>query len=461
MRSKHRARALGLLIFESALIYMCGVAAIQIRFAGNAAEAMIMRRGWVKLLAAMAVAQVAFYLFDLYDFKAVGRRPGLTLRIMQALGLAAVTLALLFYAVPQMMLGRGVFALALALMLTAMVGWRAVATWLLGHPRLSERVLILGTDLQAISIAREIMQRRGHGYEVIGFVGQTKALVGQSLINPRVIGVMDDLEELVRRQRPDRIVVALPDRRGKLPLDLLLRLKVRDEIQVEESSRFFERLTGKISTDRLQPGQLVFAETGRWMRLYRRLRRVFDVVSSLIGFALLSPLMALTAIAIRIESPGPVVYTQERVGLYGRKFRIFKFRSMRSDAEAQGPVWACENDPRATRVGRIIRRLRIDETPQFFNILRGEMSLIGPRPERPEFVEQFEERIPYYSERHLVKPGLTGWAQVSYPYGASFEDAREKHQYDLYYIKNQSPLLDAIILLETARVVLFGVFHDE
>ena len=166
--------------------------------------------------------------------------------------------------------------------------------------------------------------------------------------------------------------------------------------------------------------------------------------------------MVLTAVAIRIESTGPVVYTQERVGLHGRKFRIFKLRSMRADAEAHGPVWACENDPRVTRVGRVIRRLHLDETPQFFNILRGEMSLIGPRPERPEFVEQLEERIPYYSERHLVKPGLTGWAQVSYPYGASVEDAREKHQYDLYYIKNQSPLLDAIILLETARVVLFG-----
>jgi sugar transferase (PEP-CTERM system associated) len=253
-------------------------------------------------------------------------------------------------------------------------------------------------------------------------------------------------------------VVALSDRRGRLPLDLLLRLKVRDEIQVEESSRFFERLTGKISTDRLQPGQLVFAETSRGMRLYRRLRRLFDIISSLIGMGFSSPLMILTAIAIRVESPGPVIYTQERVGLHGRKFRIFKFRSMRSDAEAHGPVWADENDQRVTRVGRIIRKLRVDETPQFFNILRGEMSLIGPRPERPEFVEKLEERIPYYSERHLVKPGLTGWAQVSYPYGASFEDAGEKHQYDLYYIKNQSPLLDAIILLETARVVLFGRF---
>jgi len=322
--------------------------------------------------------------------------------------------------------------------------------------RLAERVLILGTDLQAVAVAREILLRGGRGYEVIGFVGHDLALVGKSLINPRVIGVMDDLEELVRRRRPDRIVVALSDLRDKAPLGLLLRLKVRDEIQVEEASRFFERLTGKVNTDHLHNGRMVFAETDRWARPYRRLRRAFDVVSSLIGMALSLPLMILTAVAIRVESPGPVFYTQERVGLHGRKFRIFKFRSMQDDAEADGPIWACENDPRVTRVGRIIRRLHIDETPQFFNILRGEMSLIGPRPERTEFVERLEKRIPYYSERHLVKPGLTGWAQVSYPYGASVEDAREKHQYDLYYIKNQSPLLDAIILLETARVVLFG-----
>jgi len=458
MRSKHRARALGLLIFESALVYLCGVAALRIKFGGEAAEAMIARHGWVKLLAPMVIAQVAFYLFDLYDLEAVGGRSAPTPRVMQALGLAAVALALLFYAAPQMMLGRGVFALAMAMALVTMIGWRALATWLLGRPWLAERVLILGTDLPAVAVAREIMRRRGHGYEVIGFVGQTRALVGKSLINPRVVGVMDDLEELVRRHRPDRVVVALSDRRGRLPLDLLLKLKVRDEIQFEESSRFIERLTGKISTDYLNPWRLVFAETGRWMWLYRRLRRMFDIVSSLIGMAISSPLMILAAIAVRIESPGPVIYTQERVGLHGRNFRMFKFRSMRTDAEAHGPVWACENDPRVTRVGRVIRRMRVDETPQFFNILRGEMSLIGPRPERPEFVELLEERVPYYSERHLVKPGLTGWAQVCYPYGASFEDAREKHQYDLYYIKNQSPLLDAIILLETARVVLFGRF---
>ncbi len=456
MQSRHRTRALGLLIFEGALIYLCGVAAIWIRYGNEAADAMIERQGWLKLLAAMAVVQIAFYLFDLYDFKMIGQRSALIPPIAQSLGLSAVAMALIFYAIPQMTIGRGVFALAMVLMLTLMTGWRIVATWLLGHPRLAERILILGTDAQAVSIAREILQRREHGYEVVGFVGNDPSMVGQSLINPRVIGLITDLEELVRARRPDRIVVALSDRRGNLPLDLLLRLKVRDEIQVEESSRFFERLTGKISTDRLQPGQLVFAETGRWMRLYRRVRRLFDIATSVIGIALSLPLMIATAIAIRLESPGPVIYLQERVGLHGRTFRILKFRSMRIDAETNGPVWAGENDPRVTKVGRIIRKLRIDEIPQFFNILRGEMSLIGPRPERPAFVTQLEELIPYYSERHLVKPGLTGWAQVCYPYGASFDDAREKHQYDLYYIKNQSPLLDAIILLETARVVLFG-----
>src|SRR5262249_34921493 len=229
MQSKNRTRAMSLLIVEGALIYLCGVAAIWIRYRDEGANAMIAQQGGLKLLAAMVVVQTALYLFDLYDFRVIGQRSALALRIAQSLGLSAVALALIFYAIPQMMLGRGVFALALALMLTMMTGWRFMATWLLGHPWLAERVLILGTDLPAINIAREILQRREHGYEVIGFVGNDSALVGQSLINPRVVGVIDDLEELVRRRRPDRIVVALSDRRGKLPLDLLLRLKVRDE----------------------------------------------------------------------------------------------------------------------------------------------------------------------------------------------------------------------------------------
>jgi sugar transferase (PEP-CTERM system associated) len=445
-----------LLLFEGALIYLCGVAAIYLRFGIEAPIIFFNQGGWLKILLAQKVAQASFYLFDLYDFQMIRQRSVLVNRIFGALGLSATVMALIFYTLPQMMLGRGVFLVALVLMLTLMLVWRLLVPWLLGHPRLAERVLILGAEEGAVAIAREVLQRREDGYEVVGFVGEDPAAVGQSLINPTVIGVMDDLEGLVQKHGPDRIVIALPDRRGRLPLDLLLKFKVRDEIIVEDAGKFYERLTGRISTDRLQPGQLVFAETMRWMGFYRRLRRLIDIVFSIIGLVLSAPIMLLVAIAIKLESKGPVFYRQERVGHHGDAFQIIKFRSMRVDAEKDGAVWAKEGDPRVTRIGRIIRKLRIDELPQFINILEGRMTLIGPRPERPQFVAQLEQIIPFYSERHLVKPGLTGWAQVCYPYGASIEDAREKHSYDLYYIKNQSPLLDAIILMETARVVLFG-----
>ncbi len=455
---KKRNRKLALLLFESVLIYICGLVAIYLRFGGEAPNILSNQHGWLKILLALSVVQISFYLFDLYDFQMIWQRSVLMNRILQALGVAAIVLALIFYALPKMMLGRGVFLVALGLMLTLMIAWRFLVRWLIGHPRLAERVLILGAEDGAIAIAREVLDRRQEGYEVIGFVGDNPQQVGQSLINPSVVGVMGDLKEVVEKYNPDRIVVALADRRGRLPLDLLLRFKVRDEIAVEEASHFYERLTGRISTERLQPGQLVFAETKTWMRFYRRLRRLFDVILSMIGLVLSSPFMLFVTVAIKLESKGPVFYTQERVGLHGTSFRIIKFRSMSVDAEKFGAVWAKESDPRVTRVGGIIRKLRLDELPQFINILRGEMSVIGPRPERPEFVTQLERQIPFYSERHLVKPGLTGWAQVRYPYGSSIEDARQKHQYDLYYIKNQSPLLDTIILFETARVVLFGRF---
>jgi sugar transferase (PEP-CTERM system associated) len=398
----------------------------------------------------------SFYLFDLYDFHRIRLRAVLLLRISQALGIGAMALALVFYAWPQARLGRSVFLLSLLLMLTFMTAWRSLARWLLGHPRLAERVLILGAGQDAVALARELLTRREAGYDVIGFIGDDPAQVGQSLINPRVVGVMPDLEAVVSRYRPDRIVIAMPERRGRLPLDLLLKLKVRDGVTSYEADAFYEKLTGKIGGERLRLGQLVFADASRWTRLYKRARRLMDVALAIIIGLLTSPLMLLAALAIKLDSRGPVFYLQERVGLHNATFRIVKFRSMRVDAEANGPVWANEGDSRVTRVGRWIRKLRIDELPQLFNIIRGEMSLIGPRPERPVFIKQLEQRIPYYSERHLVKPGLTGWAQVRYPYGASFEDAREKHQYDLYYIKNQSPMLDILILLETVRIVLFG-----
>jgi sugar transferase (PEP-CTERM system associated) len=456
MASKNLTRPLTLLIFEGTLVYLCGVIAIYIRFGSDTPEVLGAERGWLKTLLVTVLVLAAFYLFDLYDFHRIRLRSVLLLRISQALGIGAMALALVFYAWPQARLGRSVFLLSLLLMLTFMAAWRSLARWLLGHPRLAERVLILGAEQDAVALAREVLTRREAGYDVIGFIGDDSAQVGQSLINPCVVGVMADLEAVVSRYRPDRIVIAMPDRRGRLPLDLLLKLKVRDGVTSDEADTFYEKLTGKIGGERLRLGQLVFADASRWTRLYKRARRLTDVTLAIVIGLLTSPLTLLTALAIKLDSRGPVFYLQERVGLHNAIFRIVKFRSMREDAEANGPVWANEGDSRITRVGRWIRKLRIDELPQLFNIIRGEMSLIGPRPERPVFIEQLERRIPYYSERHLVKPGLTGWAQVRYPYGASFEDAREKHQYDLYYIKNQSPMLDILILLETVRIVLFG-----
>ena len=458
MISKNLARPLALLIFEGTLVYSCGVMAIYIRFGAETPDVLAAERGWLKTLLVTVLVLASFYLFDLYDFRLIRRRAVLLVRLSQALGIGGVALALVFYVWPQIRLGRGVFLLSLLLMLTFMVAWRSLARWLLGHPRFAERVLILGAGQDAVTIARETLSRREAGYDVIGFIGDDPAQVGQSLINPRVVGVMSDLEAVVSRHRPDRIVIAMPDRRGRLPLDLLLRLKVRDGVTLDEADAFYEKLTSKISGARLRLGQLVFAEASRWTRLYKRARRLVDMSLAIIIGLLASPLMLITALAIKLDSRGPVFYLQERVGLHNTVFRIVKFRSMRVDAEANGPVWAARSDSRVTRVGRWIRKLRIDELPQLINIMRGEMSLIGPRPERPVFIKQLEQQIPYYSERHLVKPGLTGWAQVRYPYGASLEDAREKHQYDLYYIKNQSPILDIIILLETARIVLFGRF---
>jgi sugar transferase (PEP-CTERM system associated) len=454
--SKNGSRSFALLIFESILTCFCGITAIYIRFGADATGVLLDEYGWLKILLLMVVVQGSFYLSDLYDFRMIRIRTVLYLRIFQSIGLAAIALAMVFYLLPKLMLGRGVFVVSLILMLTTMIYWRVFVMWLIGHPGLAERVLILGTGESAINVAREVLEQKEGGYKIIGFVGEDPKLVGKSLINPKVIGLTSDLENIVSNYHIDRIVVVLKERRKHLPLNSLLDIRLRDAIAIEESATFYERLTGKISLELLRPIWLIFSSHSRLTRMYRHWRRLFDVIAALIGVIVSLPIMLLTAIAIKLDSKGPIFYTQERVGMSDGRFKIIKFRSMGTDAEKDGAVWAREADTRVTRVGRIIRKLRIDELPQFFNVLRGEMSFIGPRPERPEFVRMLEHEIPFYSQRHLVKPGLTGWAQIRYPYGASVKDAMEKLQYDLYYIKNQSPVLDLIIIFETIRIVIFG-----
>jgi sugar transferase (PEP-CTERM system associated) len=450
-------RTILLLLVEAMLLFSGLIVAVYVRLGAIGAEdALLVHYGFYKAALATTFCLASFYLFDLYDFVVMHDRAELVLRLLQALGLAWIALALLFYAVPQVMIGRGVSLVSLPLALFMMVCWRLAIHWVLGHPELGERILIVGSGPFAVEVARETLGRPDAGFRVIGFVDNDPELVGKSLINPKVIGLTSELGKLVKRENIDRIVVAMGDRRGQFPTHELLQLSLSGDVTIEESASFYERLTGRVLLDMIRPSWLIFSSRGRPARLNEVSRVIIHRGVALLGAVLSLPIVMVTAVLIKIDSRGPVLYRQERVGKNGRPFMVMKFRSMRLDAEKNGPVWASNGDDRMTRVGRIIRKIRVDEIPQFWNILRGDMNFVGPRPERPHFVSQLAEEIPYYEQRHLIAPGLTGWAQIKYPYGASIEDAKQKLQYDLYYIKNQNLTLDATIMFETIKTILFG-----
>jgi sugar transferase (PEP-CTERM system associated) len=448
-----------LVIVETVLLLASALTATYIRIGAETPAVLFNHLGWMKLTLVTMVIQSTFYLFDLYDLPATRRYVRVLMNIAIALGVATVALSILFYVVPALQLGRGVFLVDVSLAAVLISSWRLLVAWSAGHPQLTvrERVLILGSGDQAIELARATLERRDSGFHIVGFVDNKPELVGKSLINPAVVGLTDNIVGLIDQYQVDRIVVAVEDRRGKFPIEELLSLSLSGRVAVEESARYYERLTGKIASEMLRPSWLIFSRGNRFTDFEQHVRRLFNAGLAAVGLVLSLPIMLLTALAVKLDSRGPIFYIQERVGKNGRIFKIIKFRSMKVEAEAKsGPVWAEEDDPRVTRVGRVIRKLRFDELPQFINVLRGDMNFVGPRPERPVFVEQLSEIVPYYSQRHVVKPGLTGWAQIKYPYGASVEDAIEKLRYDLYYIKNQSLLLDPIIVFETIKIVLFG-----
>jgi sugar transferase (PEP-CTERM system associated) len=300
-------------------------------------------------------------------------------------------------------------------------------------------------------VSELIPAQHAFGYHVVGFVDDAAAS-NQAV---PLIGGPTELTDLIRRHNVDRVIVSLSDRRGRMPIRELLQAKMSG-VRVEDAATTYERLTGKILIDEIKPSWLIFSDGFRASRTTRALKRVVDLLLAAVGLALASPLVLLTALAVRLESPGPVLYRQDRVGENGRVFTLYKFRSMRADAEQGTPVWAKDNDDRVTRVGRFIRLTRLDELPQLWNVLRGDMSFVGPRPERPFFVEQLAAVIPFYMERHAVKPGVTGWAQVKYQYGSSVEDAMEKLRYDLYYIKHLSIVFDLTIVVDTVKVIISG-----
>jgi sugar transferase (PEP-CTERM system associated) len=445
-----------LLAFETALIVGAVALAAWLRLGHEALLLLLVEDGLEKSLVIAIVAQICLYYADLYNPRVIADRRELFVRAVQALGATSFLLAALYYWIPWLVIGRGVAMIAAVLVIAVVIGWRLVFEWVVSRLAPRERLLIVGTSEGAVALARELYEMRSQiGVELVGFVDPDPARVGQPLFNPGIIGSLEDIPAIVRARAVDRVVVSLSDSRGTLPMDKLLEMKL-EGVSFAHLASVYEEYTGKIAVDNLRPSWFIFGDGFRQSAWMAMAKRAIDVALALVGLVIALPIMALVAVAVWLTSEGPVLYHQRRVGQHGRVFTVHKFRSMRENAEATtGAVWSQgEKDPRITMIGHFLRRTRLDELPQLLNILRGDMSFVGPRPERPEFVSQLTQEIPYYGQRHVVRPGLTGWAQVRYTYGASVEDALMKLQFDLFYIKNLSLALDMFILFSTVKTVL-------
>lgn len=374
-------------------------------------------------------------------------------RLIVAVAIGVLGLSVLYFLIPEIGFWRSNLLYAMGASIVLLIGLRILLGKALGSQAFKRRVVVLGAGPRAARL-KMLSKTPGAGFAVVGYVSMNEAsrVIPEAIARDAIYNLADHVVLL----NASEVVLALEERRNALPLKDLLRIKTTG-VHVNDTSTFLERETGRVDLDSVNPSWLIFSDgfsSGRM--LSGVFKRLFDIVASSLLLALTLPVILVTAVVIKLESKGPAFYRQRRVGLYGQGFDVIKLRSMRQDAEIGGKaVWAEKDDPRITRVGRFIRKCRIDELPQCWSVLKGEMSFVGPRPERPQFVEDLEQKLPYYAERHMVKPGITGWAQINYPYGASIEDSRQKLEYDLFYAKNYSPFLDLLILLQTIRVVLF------
>jgi sugar transferase (PEP-CTERM system associated) len=448
-----------LMIVEGIFIALALLCGARIRFWGNPSEFsnyIGLPEFLIQGLVFVAVLQICFYYCDLYNLNATWRRNEQWIAVGQSLGSGCLLLGLLYFIFPELLLGRGIFFLSLVLVPLFVGSSRLVLDRIWQSSALKEKLVILGAGDLAQSVGKELLRRKDLNIQLVGFVDlQANGSGGSMLDRPVLGGAGERLQDLVSAHEISRIIVALDDRRNQLPTRDLVRLRV-EGIRVEDAHTTISALTGRIWLETVKPSWFVFSDGFRRSTLVLILKRAIDLAAGILGLVVCLPVMALVAIAIRLDSKGPVIYRQRRVGLRGKHFEVLKFRSMRVDAERNGAQWAMAKDPRVTRVGGFLRKYRLDELPQFLNVIRGEMSLVGPRPERPEFVEELRKQISYYDERHSVRPGLTGWAQVQYQYGSSVEDAVRKLEYDLFYLKNMSVFFDFVILLNTVRIVITG-----
>lgn len=398
------------------------------------------------------VFQLCLYFYDLYDLIRDLSLTETATRMTQAFGLGCIILGVTYYSLPTLTTSIRIFWIGYCTTCGIILSWRWAYYFILRKRLFVQNILVLGTGPFASEIAQEIEGPHDSAYKIISFIGDTEVA-----FNPHHVPIsakIPDIAGYCREQDIELIIIALDDRRKKTPTKELLSCKLNG-IRVKQGVDFYESITGKLPVERVDPSGIFFSDgftLGRWPNT---LKRILDICLAIFGIIISLPVTIISAIIIKLESPGPVFYHQERVGRRGKTFKVIKFRSMRQDAEKDGAVWAMQNDTRVTHFGKFIRKLRIDEIPQMFNVLRGEMSFVGPRPERPVFVDELSEKIPYYAIRHYIKPGITGWAQVCYPYGASVEDSLRKLEYDLYYMKNISIFMDLMIIFQTIKTVLF------
>jgi sugar transferase (PEP-CTERM system associated) len=452
-------KALLVMTLEGILIFLSLWWTVRLRFWGDAVPAELHAGpfGFTgQALILVFVFQICFYYSDLYGLGAVQRGRALLIRLTHFLGAAGLMLGQLYLLRPPLEIDGNTILLTLVLAAGSVVLARLVIdkAWKTAP---MQRVLIVGTGPLAVSLAEELLRRTDLNTRLAGFVDKPAEVERpRNLLGQGFLWSVDELESVALQHRISRIIVALEDRRGVLSTRDLMKLKMRG-VRIEDAHSAMAALTGRVWLSTVQPSWFVFSNGFRQSRLTLLTKRIFDLFFASVGLVLSAPLMALVAIGVRLDSPGPILYRQVRVGLRGKCFELLKFRSMREDAEdGDGAQWAQENDPRVTRLGKYLRKYRLDELPQFINVIRGEMSFAGPRPERPYFVEILRAQIPYYDERHSVRPGITGWAQVEYGYGASVEDAYRKLEYDLFYLKNMSILFDCAIVFQTIRIVLLG-----
>ena len=405
------------------------------------------------LISFAATIEIAMVAVGVYGAEALQSVRFAAVRLVVGISIGVLALSAVFFIVPELSLWRSNLLYAMGIAVGSLIFLRVLLGKTLGSQAFKRRVVVLGAGARAARL-KALAGKPGSGFVVVGYVSMSEAnrVIPEAIARDAIYNLADHVVLL----NASEVVLALEERRNALPLKDLVRIKTTG-VHVNDTSTFLERETGRVDLDSVNPSWLIFSDgfsSGRMIS--SAFKRLFDIGASLALLTLALPAILITAIAIKWESKGPAFYRQRRVGLYGIAFDCIKLRSMRTDAEVAGvAVWAEKDDPRITRVGRIIRKLRIDELPQCWSVLKGEMSFVGPRPERPQFVDDLETKLPYYAERHMVKPGITGWAQINYPYGASIEDSRQKLEYDLYYAKNYSPFLDLLILLQTLRVVLW------